>query len=466
MAKGRKRRFSIERLAWSTSAVSAAPFNRERPEGNQPPGYDSMTAVERMLYGQQNLVHTFGTSRLVWPRGCPRPCLQQEVEDLLSVRWICPSKGTSEGLSPIVPPMRGDRAVSGDLFPFSSQFLLLIPEPNEDDRMVQFDLAKNRLSEVSGGRLEKSADYSLLMETDDAEDDQRNNRSCRCSQSEEPEGFGQRSQTKRPRNSPSGSNERQTENADPRILPPSAKRLREEEEDGGMANLSTELISTVSTTAIRGRTPSRIAGRAAGKKRSLSASRVLDEKPNNVRRQLLPRSPYLCGIHNNDIRKTPTAGPSSWTGGRPIESCAHSFVPLKGSRFFSLIGRTPCSYCNLSISNTPGVSCKDCRVAVHESCRSNAPMPCLPIADFPTEALNTKGKMNLAALCPVRPPFIPALILRCVHSLERKAEDSESCYAPAENEKAINSLFADFMRKQGGAGTLAALDSRRPAGAS
>ncbi|KAI6232149.1 hypothetical protein M3Y95_00456300 [Aphelenchoides besseyi] len=131
MAKGRKQHTLLKdiiwpTLAWSTSTVVGIPFNRDAVQ--PPPNYDSMSQVERMLYGQQNLVHTFGTPDSC-ARNCPRQCINQEVEDLLSVRWICPSKGsiTSE-LSPISPIIRGDRAVSNDFFPFSSQmFLILIP---------------------------------------------------------------------------------------------------------------------------------------------------------------------------------------------------------------------------------------------------------------------------------------------------------------------------------------------------
>lgn len=47
--------------------------------------------TESFLFGQQTLVHTFGTADSC-ARNCPRPCVVQEVEDLGMPRWICPTK--------------------------------------------------------------------------------------------------------------------------------------------------------------------------------------------------------------------------------------------------------------------------------------------------------------------------------------------------------------------------------------
>ncbi|CAD5233577.1 unnamed protein product [Bursaphelenchus xylophilus] len=69
----------------SASAVLSFP-QRARPDGT-----DQMSPVEQFLYGQQTLIHTFGTPESC-ARNCPRACTVQEVEDLMMPRWICPSK--------------------------------------------------------------------------------------------------------------------------------------------------------------------------------------------------------------------------------------------------------------------------------------------------------------------------------------------------------------------------------------
>ncbi|KAI1707308.1 hypothetical protein Ddc_14857 [Ditylenchus destructor] len=48
------------------------------------------------LYSAQTFVHTFGTSDAC-ARKCPRPCVGQELEELMDMqRWICPNKAVPQ----------------------------------------------------------------------------------------------------------------------------------------------------------------------------------------------------------------------------------------------------------------------------------------------------------------------------------------------------------------------------------
>uniref|UniRef100_A0A1I7RJG0 Transmembrane protein n=1 Tax=Bursaphelenchus xylophilus TaxID=6326 RepID=A0A1I7RJG0_BURXY len=103
----------------SASAVLSFP-QRARPDGT-----DQMSPVEQFLYGQQTLIHTFGTPESC-ARNCPRACTVQEVEDLMMPRWICPSKPDDTTSMHLTPTFRDSRDLGQDLFPFSSQFLLIL----------------------------------------------------------------------------------------------------------------------------------------------------------------------------------------------------------------------------------------------------------------------------------------------------------------------------------------------------
>ncbi|CAD5231115.1 unnamed protein product [Bursaphelenchus okinawaensis] len=95
------------------------------PQRERVLGHDQMSPVERFLYGQQALIHTFGTPESC-ARNCPRACTVQEVEDLMMPRWICPSKPDDTSSMSLTPSLRDSRDLGQDLFMFSSQYLLIL----------------------------------------------------------------------------------------------------------------------------------------------------------------------------------------------------------------------------------------------------------------------------------------------------------------------------------------------------
>ncbi|KAI6240729.1 hypothetical protein M3Y99_00443600 [Aphelenchoides fujianensis] len=313
------------------------------------------------------------------------------------------------------------------------------------DKMMKLSRVSRPLPPISEATL---SGHETPMDTEGTADDDekvqlRYARKYRRSQSQEP-GNRRTSHSKRPRASRHDAINEERENADPRVAPPSAKRSRE-------AGREITVDATI-TLDEEGRTPTRASVEVRRhKKRSVSASRILDDKPSTARRQLQPRSPRLVSVvSSSDLRRTPTAFGSSWTAGRPIASCEHAFVPQKSSRLFSMLLTNSCACCNGAISSAAGVgmSCKECRINIHARCKGRAPMPCLPAAVFPAEAFSVKAKHNLADLCPTRPPFIPALVLRCVFALEQNRLNAEGIYRVVADKKAVDDLYAEFMKQK------------------
>jgi Rac GTPase-activating protein 1 len=67
-----------------------------------------------------------------------------------------------------------------------------------------------------------------------------------------------------------------------------------------------------------------------------------------------------------------------------------------------------------------------CKICVHEQCKKRAPVPCLPASSFPTTpGRNFDAKLALPDYCPANPPFIPAMLIRCVCALEKNCLNKE-----------------------------------------
>ena len=157
--------------------------------------------------------------------------------------------------------------------------------------------------------------------------------------------------------------------------------------------------------------------RSTMRQRSMSESRVFEDKKDQQQKpqQCLSTKGATSTI---DLLHSPMIGfaSGSWTRGRPIEQCDHTFVP--SNKLFT----AAFSYCNVCTRGLGyrTIKCNDCKLQIHENCRQNAPTPCVPITKTPQSAkTNPRQRPKLPDLCPENPPFIPGDIIQCTVALER-----------------------------------------------
>jgi len=175
-------------------------------------------------------------------------------------------------------------------------------------------------------------------------------------------------------------------------------------------------------------------------KRSVSASRILDD--DSARRRLAVRSPHIINSLNaSDLRnKTPNGTEIAWTQGRAIAECLHKF---KSHR--TLMGT--CEVCNRQVNFiTKVVQCESCKVCVHENCKSKVPLPCLPASSFSNTPGRNDTRRALPDFCPTNPPFIPALLIRCIIELEKDRLNTEGIYQVAGSKEEILRLYKEFSK--------------------
>ena len=145
-------------------------------------------------------------------------------------------------------------------------------------------------------------------------------------------------------------------------------------------------------------------------------------------------------------RKTPRALGNSWTRGRLIAECDHQLVPMEKIGIVRAFGHNTCAVCYKGVSTAKGVGsrCEECKLNVHTFCHTRMPMPCLPTSSFPVGAFNTKKKYALVDFCPHLPPFIPALLIRCIYELEYDRLNFEGLYRIPGDQTKIDRLLKEF----------------------
>ncbi|KAI6213435.1 hypothetical protein M3Y94_00150000 [Aphelenchoides besseyi] len=189
----------------------------------------------------------------------------------------------------------------------------------------------------------------------------------------EPETSNQRvSSAKRTRTTRFDAIDEEQENEDPRIRAPSAKRSREQ------TPATESEVTTVTKITMNpyDLTPTRATVEVhRSKRRSVSASRVLEAMSSSARRHLIGQSPhFLSETSTSDFHRsprTPTVIGKSWTRGRPFEDCTHRFESYKKSRLLTAIMQITCGYCNLSLTSVEkkAVSCTECQLIFHDRCK-------------------------------------------------------------------------------------------------
>ncbi|KAI1717736.1 rhoGAP domain-containing protein [Ditylenchus destructor] len=181
--------------------------------------------------------------------------------------------------------------------------------------------------------------------------------------------------------------------------------------------------------------------RKASLNRSVSESNVFEEKPvtnpqSAGRSALAPRNGY-------DMRSPMSGFGNFWTHCRPIAECEHNFVPCR--EFFT----GACGVCLKSWGMNLGMKslkCQECKLYVHDRCKTNAPIPCIPFVSTPQR--QRQARPRLADYCPNSRPQIPGIIIRCVVALEKGFLNKEGLYRIAGSEsevKVITSCIKKFL---------------------
>uniref|UniRef100_A0A915LDJ6 Rac GTPase-activating protein 1 n=1 Tax=Meloidogyne javanica TaxID=6303 RepID=A0A915LDJ6_MELJA len=181
--------------------------------------------------------------------------------------------------------------------------------------------------------------------------------------------------------------------------------------------------------------------------RSISDSHIMAEEKKDVAQLKNQQSSTKCTTTTTtstmDIRSSPMAGfCPGWTKGRTLDQCTHNFVPTNNlfSAAFSY-----CSVCARSLG-IRSLKCNDCKLQIHENCRNNSPLPCVPMIPTPQRS-NPKQRPRLADLCPDSQPQIPGQIIRCVFALEKNYINNVGLYRVPGCDSEVKKLKETFNSK-------------------
>ncbi|CAK5023643.1 unnamed protein product [Meloidogyne enterolobii] len=181
--------------------------------------------------------------------------------------------------------------------------------------------------------------------------------------------------------------------------------------------------------------------------RSISDSHIMAEEKKDVAQLKNQQSSTKCTTTTTtstmDIRSSPMAGfCPGWTKGRTLDQCTHNFVPTNNlfSAAFSY-----CGVCARSLG-IRSLKCNDCKLQIHENCRNNSPLPCVPMIPTP-QRNNPKQRPRLADLCPDSQPQIPGQIIRCVFAIEKNYINNVGLYRVPGCDSEVKKLKEAFNSK-------------------
>uniref|UniRef100_A0A915N252 Rho-GAP domain-containing protein n=4 Tax=Meloidogyne TaxID=189290 RepID=A0A915N252_MELJA len=86
------------------------------------------------------------------------------------------------------------------------------------------------------------------------------------------------------------------------------------------------------------------------------------------------------------------------------------------------------------------------KLQIHENCRNNSPLPCVPMIPTPQRS-NPKQRPRLADLCPDSQPQIPGQIIRCVFALEKNYINNVGLYRVPGCDSEVKKLKETFNSK-------------------
>ncbi|XP_022687564.1 rac GTPase-activating protein 1-like [Varroa jacobsoni] len=110
--------------------------------------------------------------------------------------------------------------------------------------------------------------------------------------------------------------------------------------------------------------------------------------------------------------------PSKMLGSPMFRSHSASKLTNKQHHFINktVIAFENCAKCKRRMKfYREALRCIECNLTVHQECRENAPLPCIPsVCKTPV-----KGKHKLSEFCPQTGPRVPPILIYCFHELEK-----------------------------------------------
>ncbi|OQR71283.1 rac GTPase-activating protein 1-like [Tropilaelaps mercedesae] len=128
-----------------------------------------------------------------------------------------------------------------------------------------------------------------------------------------------------------------------------------------------------------------------------------------------PAKPALASAPSEDeLFKTP----NKLAGSPMYRSNSASKLTNKQHHFITktVIAFENCAKCKRRMKfYREALRCVDCNLAVHQECREDSPLPCIPsVTKTPV-----KGRHKLSEFCPQVGPRVPPLLINCFHELEK-----------------------------------------------
>eukprot|EP00731_Ephydatia_muelleri_P009340 Em0004g1678a len=107
-----------------------------------------------------------------------------------------------------------------------------------------------------------------------------------------------------------------------------------------------------------------------------------------------------------------------------------------------------CQVCNKAVKfGKTCLKCRDCRTVCHPECKDKAALPCVPCV--PTPNKKKMHEADLASFCPQCVPRVPAIVVHCVHEIERRALADVGIYRVPGSDKMVKELKERLLKAKG-----------------
>lgn len=107
-----------------------------------------------------------------------------------------------------------------------------------------------------------------------------------------------------------------------------------------------------------------------------------------------------------------------------------------------------CQVCNKAVKfGKTCLKCRDCRTVCHPECKDKTSLPCVPCV--PTPNKKKMHEADLASFCPQCVPRVPAIVVHCVHEIERRGLAEVGIYRVPGSDKMIKELKERLLKAKG-----------------